>query len=654
MSLTPNMSYAGPRSPQLQRLQTDPLPSSPIRYEQTMESPRSEVGERVSSPATEKRRTARRQLMLLQSSKAVQTDPLPTEGPLQLRRMISRSTDPGLGALGFENASSSNTTPQQHFAFSPQPTTTMDRSETSSLHDARSTSLPQLVDHMTKLLGKIREADVPTLTRRLKKQHLPGDVGHLSQSTMKALALEVDALRAHFKVILDQEREKKGDKRSEDINDSAITRRDFTLLLRLFKEVFSVLVDLQATVNRVIIDPSSAKKLREVAQAAGDEEDGSRGRLQSSKLAPSGLGWIAAPLAKYFATVAVDESTDTRDSGKPSTDRSRLQPPTAKAAPKQSASTLATTTHVNVEFGGSGMVKRATSTLPTGGHASEPLPPSPADTLTKGAPIAALKSTPAISLGDGTIRGRPARREDLFGIFAGAPAGTHGGWRVVSNPIPDAQHRRLRTTTSQYFGTLRQPGSHKRQLSTAVDAVIDQPLPEHQMEEDVPERTLRPRALSDSSIRTTFVSHESVGIEPEPLVPAALQRSGSQTRSVMSTLGRRFQALTGVSVGVGASALASVPTVVESVEEEVGEPDVPDTAVDSSSIPPPTAPKPISSSSVRASGFLSLFAHGTYVDSSGMSRSLMDEYPDGDGFGSSLGGPGSRILSGQTPRAPVV
>lgn len=51
--------------------------------------------------------------------------------------------------------------------------------------DLRTTALPSLLDASTKLLLRVRNANLASLEARLKKQHLPGDVAHLAKSTVK-------------------------------------------------------------------------------------------------------------------------------------------------------------------------------------------------------------------------------------------------------------------------------------------------------------------------------------------------------------------------------------------------------------------------------------------------------------------------------------
>lgn len=72
--------------------------------------------------------------------------------------------------------------------------------------DPRSLALISLIEYMSRLLLKISQSDVQTLTRRLKRQHLPGDVGHLSKSTLNSIISEVNELRNHFRTVLETER----------------------------------------------------------------------------------------------------------------------------------------------------------------------------------------------------------------------------------------------------------------------------------------------------------------------------------------------------------------------------------------------------------------------------------------------------------------
>ena len=50
---------------------------------------------------------------------------------------------------------------------------------------SRTAALGALLEHVGRLLTKLKGADVLSLEQRLKKQNLPGDVGHLAKSNMR-------------------------------------------------------------------------------------------------------------------------------------------------------------------------------------------------------------------------------------------------------------------------------------------------------------------------------------------------------------------------------------------------------------------------------------------------------------------------------------
>lgn len=404
------------------------------------------------SPAKE-RRVNRRTLLLLSRSRGVQTD--------------------------------ASTWTQQNAGISPNPVASPNPapSESSSVHERG--ALVALVDHMTRILTRLRSADVPTLTKRLRKQHLPGDVGHLSQSTMKTLLAEVNDLRSQFRA-----------------DDMHVSRKEFILLVKLLKDVFADLIEMQGIINDVTINPAVAKEMRTKANA---EE-------------ARGGSWIA-PITKFFVTPAEE----------PPKPVERLQPPRMK----QSPSTLATTTHVNVEFAGTGTVRRATS--------SARVPLHPPDLLSRAIPVAR------------------SNKDDLRGLFAGSVQPTFHG------PLPPAGVSRLRSASSQHFKP-----THRKRLSTVVDAVLDfDPSYDQSEEEDEDESIteavprLRPRGLSDSSIRSTFVSH---GNTTGSMVPPA-------QRGVFENLTRKFSAFTGVDRMVSYTSTAtgsSVPDTVTAVSSSFG------------------------------------------------------------------------------------
>lgn len=468
-------------------------------------------------------------------SKSTQTEPEPEvlreETPRMKHDAQVRLTLAGLGIEEDTPNSSSRTTPQLSAAFSPASPFNPSH-HAREIVDSRTGALLALIEHVSKILLRLRQADVPNLTRRLKKHHLAGgDVGHLSRGEMKALEKEIGDMRTHFRSVVEDERRLGNGNGKNPLHDSMITKKDFQLLLKLFKEIFGELIELRGIVNDVTVNPAVAVELRKRQEAIQAEEEEARGRGKAVKNA-SGLGWIAAPITKLFAAPSSDPPA------KRASDKALLQPPAIRSSAKLMPSTSATTTQVSVEFASTGQIRRATAGLPVVNtdHMDE-LPVSPSDTLTKIPGVsrqapARTGRTPAIPLGDGSSRGPPPgnNRQSLYGIFAGGAQG-----------VPPRMNQTISGRPAS--------GRHRRQLSTVVDAVIDDDGPDRGLDDYQPpllERTLRPRGLSDSSIRTTFQHH---GIEipagRDDLPAPNLYGSYWPATSVVKTLGRRIQALTG-------------------------------------------------------------------------------------------------------------
>ncbi|WRT67309.1 uncharacterized protein IL334_004278 [Kwoniella shivajii] len=500
------------------------------------------------SALTSPKRAKRKTLLLLTRSQGVQTDP------------IEHSTTPHLGSESFD-AYGGNPNPATGMVSTSTGTSpipqTEDHSETSSIHDNRASILLVLIEHMSRILARLRDADVPTLNKRLKKHNLPGDVGHLSQSTMRALQLEVADLRNQFRGVQ---------------NLSGIDRKDFNLLLRLFKDVFTDLVDLQAIVNDVTINPSLGKKLQKAAFK--DEEDEATRQAKQA----SGLGWIAAPITKFFVTPAEHGEHDNNPPSRKGNERGRLQPMPVKAAPKQQATASATTTHVSVEFGGTGIVRRATPAVNAAGSSGvmDTLPSSPSpgdDYVQKDRTVSPATGSESSLLPPSlqTVRRTKSRanRNELLGIFAGAQKPTiptGGESSSIPGMGPPSQSnavggKTLRSVSSHNFGekTVRAPRqiNERAKISSIVDAMIDPGHSSAQAEDDsalingsydpqppLLERALRPRGLSDSSIRSTFVSQSNDLNQPEPAsgpigrAPAYTANSGGV--GVLQSLSKRW------------------------------------------------------------------------------------------------------------------
>ncbi|KAE8540994.1 hypothetical protein D1P53_002347 [Cryptococcus gattii VGV] len=493
----------------------------------------SNLDKRAESPYVAKRRT----LLLLTKSVAVQTDPV-LEGEEKEEKQWKGRGNPVSGSAstsrGTSPAPGSESFPGTPGTLNPE--------------DGPASALLVVVEHMSRILSKLRAADVPTLNKRLKKQHLAGDVVHLSQTTLRALQQEINEVRHHFRGIH---------------NFGTIDPRDFNLLLRLMRDVFNDLVELQAIVNDVTITPAVAKKLQRAAYRAEEDEAAKAGNVAS------GLGWIAAPITKFFVTPAENIEGDlTVDRGPVGPgvglDKGRSPAMPRKPAPKQQAMASATATHVSVEFGGSGMVRRVAPALTTPSVAVSSV--SPADVLSNPNEMEQRAVSGPAAIGNNaeglaaptvkklrSVKSK-ANRNELLGIFAGAPprATTYGdeaNWTLVRGVGSESKRENSQAYDDHI---IREGPPERKKLSSAVDAVIDQATVEDDYDVAVAgsyeppllERQLRPRGLSDSSIRSTTVSlakeatHEAAMSAPIPR--AAAYGTTPSTGSVFQTISRKF------------------------------------------------------------------------------------------------------------------
>lgn len=332
--------------------------------------------------------------------------------------------------------------------------------------------------------------------------------------------------------------------------------QDLLALVKLFKDVFTELSTLRLTVNEIVLDPTSASRLRERVLAEEDYE-ATRPTLKSRNT--SGLGgWISAPISKFFITPPVETSEDdssTVGSGKHSpgvgasgsgsggglagpTDRGRLHP--SRAAPKLAAATASTATTVNVEFASGGAVRRATATtsVAAGPSAAGERPDSPVIRPPSTQGLAPPPSEPTVRAASPT---RPSNRANLRGIFAGAASSSSssgavpsptGSWLMAGGAAPAGRLRHaasssvLRSARAVPITPLG--GSPTKRMSSAVDAVLDPSTSTH-----IYERKLR-RTASDESIRSHYLEPaagpSSLGLGAPP--PATSRKPPAAARTV--------------------------------------------------------------------------------------------------------------------------
>ena len=440
-----------------------------------------------------------KQLQLLSRSRGVQTDPV-----------IIVPASPGPSIL-------SDQSPEPH-------------SETSSIQEGSGRIMTNLLDRASNSLAKLTQTDVRTLTNRLKRQHIVGaDVGHISRTNITAIVNEVAALRSQFRSMLDD------DKAATSVN-----RKEFRTLIKLFNEMFAEMGQLRASVNEVVLDPSVGTKLREEALAEDGGEKSKSGGLDIQS-------WIA-PLSKLWAGGSTQDSpsppqpsnglslSTKKTSLKPvSSSRSLAAPVPTRLAAKLAPAVSASTTTVNVEFGGNAAVRRAVSTTSEG--------PIPARTNS---------TTP-----------QPVVKKQLFGIFAGAPrkpAGKIGGWIMLpagSGAAPTPPIAPILADKPPVARQVRRVVNNPRRLSRVVDAVVDADAASivshssngddrRHLEDDdeqehtrhpsgLLERTLRRRGLSDTSIHSTFLAAARGPPIQRLVTPAGLALSATDMGHAMGS-----------------------------------------------------------------------------------------------------------------------
>ena len=461
----------------------------------------------------------KRSLLLLTRSRSVQTDPYPYSrsflAPSPLPTFDSHSTDA--------------------------------KSESSSVMDSVPSVLSSVLDRASSLLHRLILSDALTLTSRLKRQHLTGDVSHLSRTTVGSIVSEAAVLRSNFRSLLE-----------DDKIITMCTRKDLRALFNLLKDAFNELGELRMTLNDVILDPSIAPKISEAAM------NPSKG-LAGKEAHGGAAGWIA-PIVKLFqgGEEKSRPSSPSNISGhgllRPGGwgGTSATQKPIPRIVPKLSPALSASTTTVNVEFQSGSSGRAITST-----HSAHP------------------SSSEAVNYGGQQTSEEEMRAKtsaSVMGIFVGAPkpGSPQDPWIVIpkqsrkpASPLSqpqdqgtgnDSETREMRVGLgSGTLTTRRNTLKTNTQLSRAVDAVVDVQSPTvaatpSDYQATLAHRGLRPRGLSDSSIRTTFINHAEN--QPGPSgeqQPKENQETSQETSSsgMLVSFGRKVLALRSVSSSFG-------------------------------------------------------------------------------------------------------
>ncbi|KAF8872758.1 hypothetical protein BD779DRAFT_1571794 [Infundibulicybe gibba] len=470
------------------------------------------------------------------------------------------------------------------------------RSESSSFSDSPPSNLTSLLERAASLFSRLTQTDPFTLTNRLKRQHLKGaDVGHLSRTTVSSILSESTNLRVQFRPLLE-----------DDKITTCCTRKDFRLLFKLLREIFTEMGNMRVTLNDIILDPSIASRISEQSLDPSKVEARERARAKDGPLS-HGAGWMA-PISKFFGSPTHEEDSSAEHAALVRSEIARgptRHPP--RAIPKLGPALAASATTVNVEFSGTGVGRSVTSTF-----SARP----------------SRETTTEILTPQGVSPG-------VMDIFAGAPRNSSGSsepWVVVPKG-PRRMQSLLSQTNTLAPPSVRRPlveesnSGPSNRLSRHVDAVIDVDGPLQDGEEPdyvapLLERTLRRRGLSDSSIHSTFTG-QATGAAP--LVPGAPTGDAVSPRgaawpersSVLRAFSKKVQnfRLTGSnSIPLPAAANnasqiigAGIPRVTVTSTPGLGHllPNISSWAAAGTMIDPITGAEPFLAGSVREESFLS-------------------------------------------------
>lgn len=261
---------------------------------------------------------------------------------------------------------------------------------------------------------------------------------------------------------------------TESLTESLVVRKDFVALVKLFRDLLFETSRLRSLVNRIELEPTLAPSLRELD---GMNVVDTERTTQSS----SSAGGLLAPLSRMVGTFL----------GEPNKAPILRQPSRPLPTTKLTGSSGITSATVEVEFGKGATKQAVTVGSSNSGLASTSLQKS-------------TSSRDSIAGGQSTMNSSKSGsqvKRDLNNIFAGTTKSTAAEPWVV---LPSRN-----TPSSNPFGRLL--SNYRPSKSSTAYAVLDS-IPHRAPVDQGPqatllERTLRPRGLSDSSIRSTFIAH---------------------------------------------------------------------------------------------------------------------------------------------------
>ncbi|PWN19175.1 hypothetical protein BCV69DRAFT_313930 [Microstroma glucosiphilum] len=424
--------------------------------------------------------------------------------------------------------------------------------------ETRTNQLVTLLDYVQRLVSRLSNADVDTMAKRLQRQHLAGDVGHLSRVTINAITRDAEGMREHFRKLIEAEaRSAQATLGKDDVSlhsagdnaaavESLVSRKEFFALIKLLRDTLFEAAKLRNAINEVQLAPGNAAKiLQEQLGAATPQEDKGMGAWLGGLLRGVAGGAVPASAGSGSAVTAPGTNPAPVVSPGPAPSASAVgaagsrpalgravsrggssapNPGAARPASRASAAVLSST--VAVEY----KVTRASSAAPhthsmdsSGLETHSPQQPSPA-------PVGGAEARPQVGRAGSGLSKMQSR--NLNGLFAGAPA---DGWAMVNprlSAVP-ARYNSQQPATSTLGGMRPMQGVQDihRPLSRIVDddeVSIRQSKPAWEGDaaaggsDDeqsgtkavVRPKGLRPRGLSDSSIRSTFIDHENDSKNP--------------------------------------------------------------------------------------------------------------------------------------------
>lgn len=399
-------------------------------------------------------------------------------------------------------------------ALQPNPSS----SSSTNKRETRTAQLNALVDMIQRLFSRLSTADVDTLAKRLQRQKLAGDVGHLARTTVNGILRDIDGLRDHFRRAMDQEfkgREvdnlslhsrtsgKSNDRSNSNAeSDSLVARKEFFALIKLFKDLFMEIARLRNTINEISMQPQHASRiLQEQLGIQMSEDKGVSawfGKLLSTTGLPgttanSGSSVSATPSSAAAAGLSALNAGSARSNNAQRSSPSGMQRPGAAYA---SAAVLPSAVAVEVK----GMhaaeqmqLQHSMENAASIGSGSHGASPQPDQTGFGEIPSHARPEVTRRQPSESRVQSR-----NLSGLFVGSMAGNtdFGSMGGMRGRTPSEQNNAIHQ------------GSR---LSRIVD---DDEISIHQ-NKTMRARTLRPRNLSDSSMHTTYLDDEPVGSTEE-------------------------------------------------------------------------------------------------------------------------------------------